>query len=57
MDLCPDKAVFFHIKGTSLKANLETQRIFFLYPAFTFLAGITGMNLQQALLRIFNFFT
>lgn len=56
VDLCPDKAIFFHIKGTSLKVGLEAQRIFFLYPAFTFLAGITGMNLQQALLRIMNFF-
>lgn len=56
IDLCPDKAIFFHIRGTSLKTNLEAQRIFFLYPAFIFLSGITGMNLQQALLRIANFF-
>lgn len=56
VDLCPDKAIFFHIKGTSLKTGLEAQRIFFLYPAFIFLSGITGMNLQQALLRMIGFF-
>ena len=57
VDLCPEKAIFYHIKGTSLKTNLGLQRIFFLYPAFTFLAGITGMNLQQALLRVIRSFT
>ena len=57
VDLCPDKAIFFHVKGTSLKTNLEAQRVLFLYPAYTFLAAITGMNLQQALLRVFNFFS
>lgn len=57
VDLCPDKAVFFHIRGASLKNGLEAQKIFFLYPAFTFLAGITGMNLQQAILRLISIFT
>ena len=57
VDLCPDRAVFFHIKGASLKSGLEAQKIFFLYPAFTFLAGITGMNLQQAILRLISIFT
>jgi len=52
VDVCPEKAVFFHVKGASLSGNLELQRVFFLYPAFVFLSGIAGMNIQQAILRL-----
>ena len=54
IDLCPQRAISFHIKGTPLQANLDTARILFLYPAFTFAAVIGGGCIYGGLERIFR---
>ena len=55
VDICPQSAVSFHIKGTPLTTkNKHTARLLFLYPAFIFLALMSGGYLQDALAKIIN---
>ncbi len=54
IDICPKKAIAFHIKGTPLHLNLQTARVLYLYPAFTFAAVIGGGCIYGGLERIFR---
>ena len=56
IDTCPKGAIAFHIKGTPLNVNLQTARILFLYPAFTFAAVVGGGCIYGGLERIFRLF-
>jgi ferredoxin-type protein NapH len=53
VDLCPSRAISFHIKCTPYgPGSGKTARIFFLYPAFIFLTAIGGGSMIGALWRI-----
>ncbi len=58
VDVCPQRASFFHVKGTPLAAGrAEVYRRLFLYPAFLFLATMSGGMMQDALVRIMKLAT
>lgn len=52
IDNCPKGALSFHIKGTAIGKGRQAQRLFFLYPAFLFLATMAGHSFQNAIVRI-----
>jgi ferredoxin len=52
IDICPKKAVAFHIKGTSLRATPNLARVLFLYPAYLMLVAIGSGMIASALFRI-----
>jgi ferredoxin-type protein NapH len=52
VDSCPKGALYFHVKGTALAGNANACRLLFLYPAFLFLATMSGGNIQEAIIRI-----
>jgi polyferredoxin len=57
IDNCPKGALYFHVKGTSLTGNASICRLLFLYPAFLFLATMSGGNIQDAIIRIIKLIT
>jgi ferredoxin-type protein NapH len=52
VDACPKTAISYHVKGAPLPGKTEWHRLFFLYPAFLFLATMAGGNLVDAIVRI-----
>ena len=52
VDGCPKGAISFHVKGTLSPSSGETSRILFLYPAFLFLAAMSGGNMTDVVVRI-----
>ncbi|OPY56328.1 MAG: putative electron transport protein YccM [Pelotomaculum sp. PtaU1.Bin035] len=54
VDICPQRAVTYHIKGTPVAVGSDTARILFLYPAFIFMSAIGGSMIVSALTRIFK---
>lgn len=57
IDSCPKGALSFHVKGTSWKDRRLLQRVLFLYPAFLFLATMSGGTIQNAIVRIMGLLT
>lgn len=58
IDACKQKAVFYHVKGTPLiGGNVEIYRRLFIYPAFIFLATMSGGFVQDAIVRIVRLIT
>ena len=58
IDACAQKALFYHIKGTPLTGGkLEIYRRLFLYPAFLFLATMSGGYVQDALVKTIKLIT
>jgi ferredoxin-type protein NapH len=57
VDECPTGAVQYHIKGTAVSANPSRARMFFIYPAFLFLAVFGGSMIQDGLYRLLLLFT
>ena len=58
IDACAQKALFYHIKGTPLtNGKLEIYRRLFLYPAFLFLATMSGGYVQDALVKTIKLIT
>jgi Fe-S-cluster-containing hydrogenase component 2 len=51
VDACPQNALFYHVKGTSLKSKFDRYRLLFLYPAFLVLAIISGGFMQDAIVK------
>jgi ferredoxin len=42
VDVCPEKAACFHVKGTGPHSDRELARLMFIFPAFLFLAAMSG---------------
>ncbi len=57
IDSCPKGAIYYHVKGTPLNFNFSTYRLLFLYPAFLFLATISGGDIQHAIVRVIRLIT
>jgi ferredoxin-type protein NapH len=58
IDACNQQALFYHIKGTPLNNNSrEIYRRLFLYPAFLFLATMSGGYVQDAIVRTIKLIT
>lgn len=57
IDICPKKAITFHIKGTPANVTTEHARLLFIYPAYIFGAVIGGGSIYGALERIFKLIT
>jgi ferredoxin-type protein NapH len=58
IDACKQKAIFYHVKGTPLTgANVEIYRRLFLYPAFIFLATMSGGFVQDAIVKMIKLIT
>jgi ferredoxin-type protein NapH len=58
IDACKQKAVFYHIKGTpAIGGNVEIYRRLFIYPAFIFLATMSGGFVQDAIVKIVRLIT
>jgi polyferredoxin len=52
VDVCPRKAISYHIKGTPAGVTSHIARMAFLYPAFLFLAIMSGTMISTAVYRI-----
>jgi polyferredoxin len=52
VDACPQGALSYHVKGTAVAGNSGKARMFFLYPAFIFLAVFASGMIYMALYRI-----
>ena len=53
IDACEQKAIFYHIKGTPLTGGkVGIYRRLFIYPAFIFLATMSGGFVQDAIVKI-----
>lgn len=53
VDACKQQAIFYHIKGAPLAhGKPEIYRRLFIYPAFLFLATMSGGYVQDAILKI-----
>lgn len=58
IDACEQKAVFYHIKGTPLNGSKrEIYRRLFIYPAFIFLATMSGGYVQDAIVKMIKLIT
>jgi ferredoxin-type protein NapH len=58
IDACEQKAIFYHIKGTPLTGGkVEIYRRLFIYPAFIFLATMSGGFVQDAIVKIVRLIT
>jgi len=57
IDNCPQGALTFHVRGASPRNHRLAQRLLFLYPAFLFLATMSGGNIQNAIVRIMGLIT
>jgi ferredoxin/heme/copper-type cytochrome/quinol oxidase subunit 4 len=54
IDACPKGAITYHVKGTAPGTRGGLQRALFLYPAFLFLATMSGGFLRDAIAKIVN---
>ncbi len=51
-DACKQNAIFYHISGTPLTGGkVEIYRRLFIYPAFIFLATMSGGSVQDAIVK------
>ena len=58
IDACKQKAIFYHIKGTPLTGEkAEIYRRLFIYPAFIFLATMSGGFVQDAIIKTIKLIT
>jgi ferredoxin-type protein NapH len=58
IDACQQKAIFYHIKGTPLTGGkVEIYRRLFIYPAFVFLATMSGGYVQDAIVKMIRLIT
>jgi polyferredoxin len=57
VDICPKKAVSFHVKGTGAGKSREAARLLFLYAAFLFGAVYGAETISDGLWRILKFIT
>ncbi len=57
IDNCPKGALSFHVKGVPVGKGRQAQRLFFLYPAFLFLATMAGSNFQNVIVRVVRLIT
>lgn len=57
VDACSQKALFYHVKGTSLVSKLDRYRLLFLYPAFLVLTIMAGDFVQDAIVKTINLIT
>jgi ferredoxin-type protein NapH len=58
IDVCRQKAIFYHIKGTPLTGGkVEIYRRLFIYPAFIFLATMSGGYVQDAIVKTIKLIT
>jgi polyferredoxin len=58
VDACRRKAIFFHVKGTApTRVKGSFNRRLFIYPAFIFLATLSGGFVQDALVKTFKLIT
>lgn len=58
IDTCKQRAIFYHIKGTPLTGGkVEIYRRLFIYPAFIFLATMSGGFVQDAIVKMIRFIT
>ncbi|OPY03377.1 MAG: putative electron transport protein YccM [Syntrophorhabdus sp. PtaB.Bin184] len=51
VDACPEKALFYHVKGTCLSNRIGRYRLLFIYPAFLVLAIMSGRYLEGAIAK------
>jgi ferredoxin-type protein NapH len=58
VDACEQKAIFYHIKGTPLNGSKrEIYRRLFIYPAYIFLATMSGGYVQDAIIKMMKLIT
>jgi ferredoxin-type protein NapH len=58
IDTCQQKAIFYHIKGTPIAGGkVEIYRRLFIYPAFIFLATMSGGYVQDAIVKMIRLIT
>jgi polyferredoxin len=58
IDVCRQKAISYHIKGAPLTSESgEIYRRLFIYPAFIFLATLSGGYVQESITRIIRLIT
>ena len=58
IDACAQNAIFYHIKGTPLTGGkIEVYRRLFLYPAFIFLATMSGGYIQDTIVKTIRLIT
>lgn len=55
VDDCPQKAVYYHIKGTKLNVGAGFARIIFIYTAFIIIAAFGGGFITDALYKTLTF--
>jgi ferredoxin len=53
-DVCPSGAIGYHLRLSAVLKHPTTQRVLFLYAAFTFLAVFSGGTLQQMVLLLLS---
>lgn len=54
IDICPQNAVSYHIKGTPVNITAQSARLLFLYPAYIFGAVISGGSIAKVIQHIIN---
>jgi Fe-S-cluster-containing hydrogenase component 2 len=52
IDACPQQALFYHVKGTSLISRFDRYRLLFLYPAFIILTAMAGRFVQDSIVKV-----
>ncbi|MDD4997973.1 MAG: 4Fe-4S binding protein [Syntrophales bacterium] len=57
VDVCPKGAAYFHVKGVPVTGSPAMRRLLFLYPAFLFLAALSGRYMQDTIVRVAKFVT
>jgi ferredoxin-type protein NapH len=57
VDACPKGAISYHVKGTPAGTGGSGQRLLFLYPAFLFLATMSGQFFMDAVVKIIRLAT
>jgi Fe-S-cluster-containing hydrogenase component 2 len=57
IDACTQRALFYHVKGTSLISSLDKYRLLFLYPAFIVLTAMAGRFVQDAMVKMIKLIT
>jgi ferredoxin len=54
IDVCPNNAISYHIRGTSTDKYLTLKRLLFLYPSFLFMTIFAGGSYISSISRIIN---
>ncbi len=57
IDICPKGAISYHVKGTVPGVRGGLQRLLFLYPAFLFLATMSGGFFKDAIVKVVKLVT